>query len=211
MDDDTYTIDALPRMLKLAQQQRSKDALFIDALIPYFRPGPIIEIGAGVGQLSELLAAKGRMVVASDIEPFFVEYMASIGLHARILDATDLGPSLDQPVDNILAQSISVLITRDLETVRRTYGSIRAVLARQGRFVFILPTPPRSERWSRAKDHLRIADESGFDLVHTFRHQAVPSSVYDRLPPSVMRQIDGLPGRLLGVRRVFVFSAREPA
>ena len=208
--DFGYTPDVLPALVATARRQRAKDAIFVEALMPSFRPGPILEIGAGCGQLSELLSAKGLDVTASDIQPFLVEYMSSRGLRAMVLDATDLAPALDRPYGTILAQAISVLITPDLATVRRTYQSVHAALPPGGRFVFILPSL-WGEPWSRAADHLRIADETGFDLVRRFRHQIMPSSIYGHLPVAVLRAIDGSIGRLLGVRWVFIFAAREPA
>jgi SAM-dependent methyltransferase len=210
VNDFGYTPDVLPRMVETCQRQRAKDAIFVDTLMPYFRPGPTLEIWAGCGQLSELLSVKGRDVTASDVQPFLVDYMSTRGLRALVIDAMNVVAGLDRPYDNILAQSISVLITPDLATVQRTYESVRAALAPGGRFVFILPSLWR-EPWSRAADHLRIAHEAGFDLVHKFRHQVLPSSFYRRLPVGMVRAIDGSIGRVLGVRWVFIFAAREPA
>jgi SAM-dependent methyltransferase len=194
-------------MVATTERQRAKDAIFVETLMPYFRPGPILEIGAGCGQLSELLSAKGLDVTPSDIQPFLVDYMSSRGLRARILDATNLATGLDRPYDNILAQSISVLITPDLATVQQTYESVHAALPPNGRFIFILPSLWR-EPWSHAADHLRIADEAGFDLVRRFRHQILPSSLYGHLPDKVLRVIDGSIGRILGIRWVFIFERR---
>jgi SAM-dependent methyltransferase len=205
--DYGYTPDILPALVATSRRQRAKDAIFVEVLIPYFRPGPILEIGAGCGQLSELLLAKGLDVTASDIQPFLVEYMSSRGLRVKVLDATNLSAALDRPYGSILAQSISVLITPDLATVRRTYESVHAALPPGGRFVFILPSL-WGEPWSRASDHLRIADETGFDVVRRFRHQVLPSSLYGHLPVAVLRAIDGSIGRILGVRWVFIFERR---
>jgi SAM-dependent methyltransferase len=205
--DYAYNRGDLASMVATARRQRAKDAIFVEALMPYFRPGAILEIGAGCGQLSELLSAKGLDVTASDIQPFLVEYMSSRGLDARILDATNLAPALDRQYDNILAQSISVLITPDLATVKRAYESVHAALPPRGLFVFILPSWWRAP-WSSVADHLRIADGAGFECVHRFRHQILPSSLYGQVPVTLLRAIDGSIGRILGVRTVFIFKRR---
>ena len=208
MDDYHYDPSVLPRMVAISQRQRAKDSIFITALIPYFRTGPILEIGAGCGQLSELLAATGLDITPSDVQPFFVDYMLQRGLAARVIDATLLPSGLDRAYDNILAQSISVLITPDLAIVRRTYEAVHSALPDDGRFIFILPSG-WGERWSHAADHVRLADQAGFDLVHRFRHQVFPSSVYGRLPASLLRAADGSFGRIFGVRWVFIFRRRD--
>jgi hypothetical protein len=210
MTEFHYVPGVLPTMLATTRRQRAKDALFIPTLVPYFRPGPILEIGAGCGQLSELLAARGLDVTPSDVQPFLVDFMLSRGLQARIMDATDLVSGIDRHYTNVLAQSISVLITPDLELVEETYESVHAALPAGGRFIFILPNL-WGEHWSRARDHLRIADRAGFDLVHRFRHQILPSVLYSQLPGAVLRAADGSLGRLLGIRWVFIFERRPAA
>jgi SAM-dependent methyltransferase len=207
MNDFHYDPSVLPRMVATTQRQRAKDAIFLETLLPYFRPGPILEIGAGCGQLSEILSAKGLDVTPSDIQPFLVDYMTAHGLRARILDATNLVSGLDRSYDNILAQSISVLITPDLAVVQRTYESVHAALGPGGRFIFILPSM-LGDPWSDAADHLRIADQAGFDLVLRFRHQILPSMLYGHLPASFLRAADGSIGRILGIRWVFIFERR---
>jgi SAM-dependent methyltransferase len=209
MNDFHYDPSVLPRMVATTRRQRPKDALFVGGLVPYLQPGPVLESGAGCGQLSELLAADGVDITPSDVQPFLVDYMRSRNLPARLLDATDL-PTFDPPYTNILAQSISVLITPDLALVQRTYASIHAALPPGGRFIFILPSL-WGEPWSRAGDHLRIADRAGFAVVHRFRHQILPSSLYGRLPKRILQAADGSFGRVLGIRCVFVFERRpEP-
>jgi SAM-dependent methyltransferase len=206
MNDFHYDPSVLPRMVATTRRQRPKDSIFVGSLLPYFQPGPVLEIGAGCGQLSELLSARGLDITPSDIQPFLVDYMLSRGLRARLLDATDL-PTFDPPFANVLTQSISVLITPDLELVERSYQSIHDALPPGGRFIFILPSL-WGEPWSRASDHLRIADHAGFALVHRFRHQILPSSLYGRLPKPFLRAVDGSLGRVLGIRCVFVFERR---
>jgi 16S rRNA A1518/A1519 N6-dimethyltransferase RsmA/KsgA/DIM1 with predicted DNA glycosylase/AP lyase activity len=53
-------------------------------------PAVLLELGSGAGQLTVLLRDRGFDVVASDYAPFFVEHLASLGLDARRVDATDI-------------------------------------------------------------------------------------------------------------------------
>ena len=207
MNDFHYDPSVLPRMIAITRRQRAKDALFVGDLVRYFQPGPVLEIGAGCGQLSELLAANGVDITPSDVQPFLVDYMKSRNLPARLLDATDLPTTFDPPYASILAQSISVLITPDLGLVLRTYASIHAALPPGGRFIFILPSL-WGEPWSRVADHLRLANRAGFSVVHRFRHQILPSSLYGRLPKRILRAADHSFGRVVGIRCVFVFERR---
>jgi SAM-dependent methyltransferase len=202
-----YTPDVLPAMVATCRRQRPKDSLFVEALARWFRPGRILEIGAGCGQLSELLKARGFDVTPSDVAPFLTEYMAARGLAPLTLDALDLASGIDRPFENVLSQSISTLITRDEATIARTYQSVWQALVPGGRFVFILPAGFREE-WSSPRTHLRIAADASFEVVRRYRHQALPSSSYSRFPRWLLRLIDGTIGRVVGVRWVFVFQRR---
>lgn len=206
-----YAPDRLPAMIATADRQRAKDALFVEMLGPYFVAGPILEIGAGCGQISELLAHRGFNVTASDVQPFLVEHIRSRGVRARIVDALRLRETIDQSYANILAGGLSTLITPDLDVVRLTYESVAAALPPGGRFIFVLPNL-RGEPWSKPGDHVRIARESGLDLVARFRHQVLPSSGYRRLPAPLLRFADRTVGRVVGIRVVLVYEpSRGPA
>lgn len=206
--DYGYDPGVLPSMIDTARRHLAKDRFFTETLVGCFRPGSILEIGAGCGQLSELLRQRQLDAVASDIQPFFVDYMVSRGLPATVLDALDLLAGIDAPYDNIFSQSISTLINPDRETIRRTYDSVRDALNPGGRFVFILPSR-WGKHWSKASDHRQIAESSGLVMVRRFRNQALPSRLYGRLPVPVLRAIERTVGRIVGVRWVLVFSRRS--
>jgi SAM-dependent methyltransferase len=203
--DYGYVPGVLPAMIELARRQRAKDRLVVEKLAACFRPGSILEIGAGCGQLTELLRQRHLDVMASDVQPFFVDYMVGRGLPARVLDALDLSAGIDAPYDNIFSQSISTLINPDPDTIRRTYESVGAALKPGGRFIFILPSR-WGEHWSKASDHEQIAQAAGLLLLRRFHNQALPSPFYARLPTSAMRMIEGSIGRFVGISWVLVFA-----
>jgi SAM-dependent methyltransferase len=209
MIDYGYRPERLPQMIATAARQHAKDALFVEELEPWFVPGPIFEIGAGCGQISELLQSRGFDATASDIQPFLVEYTASRGVPARIADALNLREGLDRPYPNMLGTGTSTLITPDLAVVRQTYESIAAALPAGGRFIFVLPSL-WGEPWSKPRDHIGIARETGFDLTARFRHQVLPSSAYGRLPRPLLRLIERTIGRVVGVRTVLVYTLTTP-
>jgi SAM-dependent methyltransferase len=200
-----YSPAILPSMIATSARQRAKDQIFVETLATTFVPGRVLEIGAGCGQLSELLQARGRPVTPSDIAPFLVEYMSSRGLKPITVDALDITAGIDRPYENVFAQGLSTLITRDEPTIAQTYRSVHQALTPGGRFVFILPAGWR-ERWSDANVHLRLGQAAGLRVVRRFRHQALPSRLYSRLPRPVLRLIDATVGRVLGARWVFVFA-----
>jgi SAM-dependent methyltransferase len=206
MIDYGYRPERLPQMIAMAARQQAKDALFVEELARYFVPGPILEIGAGCGQISELLISRGFDATASDIEQFLVDYVASRGVPARIADALNLREGLDRPYPNLLATGMSTLITPDLAVVRQTYESIAAALPSGGRFIFVLPSL-WGEPWSKPRDHRRIAQETGLRLVADFRNQVLPSTAYRRTPRPILRVIERTIGRLVGIRTVLVFAA----
>jgi SAM-dependent methyltransferase len=203
--DYGYVPGVLPAMIDLARRQRAKDRLVVEKLADCFRPGPILEIGAGCGQLTDLLRQRHLDVTASDVQPFFVDYMVAQGLPALVVDALDLSAGIEKPYDNIFSQSISTLINPDPETIRRTYESVRAALNPGGRFVFILPSR-WGEHWSTASDHEQIAEAAGLLLLRRFRSQALPSPFYARLPIFLLRTVEGSIGRVVGIRWVLVFA-----
>ncbi|MCG8449215.1 MAG: class I SAM-dependent methyltransferase [Pirellulales bacterium] len=204
----SYLAKDLPYFISVAARQRPKDQLFVDQILPFFRPGRLLEIGAGCGQLSSLLQRHGFDVIASDIEQFFVDYQRKCGLQSTLVDATTISDSLDEPVDNVLAQGVSTLVTHDLGMVRKTYESIWNALKPGGRLVFIFPNyKGQKGRWSNPhKDHPRIFQEVGFKLHARFRSQIFPSQWYHALPDSAARFCENTFGKHFGLRVVTVLE-----
>lgn len=204
----TYIAKDLPYFISVAEKQRAKDEIFIDQIAPLFASGKVLEIGAGCGQLSKLLEKRGHKVVVSDIEQFFVDYQRSCGLESEIVDATKISDSFSEPMDNIMAQGVSTLVTDDLELVKKTYQSIWNALKKGGRLVFIFPNyKGQKGNWSNPHiDHPRIFQEVGFKLHAKFRSQILPSKWYQILPVSISTILENTLGRLFGLRVVIVLE-----
>lgn len=201
-----YDGDAVERWIEITERQRAKDRLFVERVERYLRPGSILEIGAGCGQLSQFLRERGHDALATDLSQAFVDYMLSRGMPAARVDALDIRRYIEQPVDNIVAQGLSTLVSRDLRMVERTYRACYAALRPRGRMLWIFPNAYGSKKWSSVSQHREIISKVGFAKVAEFRDQIMPARFYETLPRSVAYWIETLPGRFFGIRSIFVLE-----
>ncbi|MCX8053342.1 MAG: class I SAM-dependent methyltransferase [Armatimonadetes bacterium] len=193
-------------MLKNAERHFYKDRLFVRLITRYLRDGQTLEIGAGVGQLSRLLTDMGFDVIATDIQPWMVDYMRSIGLNAQIVDCLRIVETLNRQFVNILAQGPSPFITSNLNTVADAYRAVYAALDHGGRFIFILPVFRDLQQFSSMADHWTIIKKSGFVPVTWFRHQILPSPYYRHMPQSIHNLLERSLGSIFGTRHVVVLE-----
>lgn len=196
----------IPSLLAAARRQAAKDRLFLARIQRHFRPGSVLEIGAGVGQLSQLLARMGFDVVASDIHPHLVEFMRSRGLKAEVVDARQIHEAIRGPFDNVFTSGLHTLLTKDLEGAEDTYISAFKVLRPGGRFLIVLGNGYKPRRWATPDMHAPLIRRSGFRLVKRFRDQVLPSTQYSRLPAWLFNALEFSIGRFLGVRNVLVIE-----
>lgn len=196
----------IPGMLANAARQDAKDRLFLRRIRRFLRPGTVLELGAGVGQLSALLASMGFDVTASDIHPHLVAFMRSRGLTAEVVDARSIERALQGPFDNVLTCGLHTLLTKDLEGAEQTYTSTFKVLRPGGRFVVILGNGRPVPHWCTLEDHLPLIAKAGFEIRSRFREQVLPSVWYGRLPRLLLWGADATAGRLFGVRNTLVLG-----
>ena len=149
--------NVIPGMLANAARQDAKDRLFLQRMRRFLRPGTVLELGAGVGQLSMLMASMGFDVTASDIHPHLVAFMRSRGLKAEVVDARWIERTLHGPFDNVLTCGLHTLLTKDLEGAEkfeppqwRVLGNARA--ASDGTVSFIdFDSDANGQRFYRAR------------------------------------------------------------
>lgn len=201
-----YPESSLATWIKTAERQHVRDQFFLKWLQRYFRPGRILELGAGCGQLSEILRELGWDVVGSDFAPFFVRHMQSRGLNATVIDATQIRKTFPQPVPNLLAQAISPIVSNDLSLVQAVYSSVFEALEPGGRFVFVFPISKVKTRYSQAPQHVPIIRQIGFKIVAMFRHHVVPASWYSTVNGSFLHFLDVFLGRLIGRRYILILE-----
>lgn len=190
----------------IVQRQAAKDRILIPALARHFIAGRVLELGAGVGQLSQLLIGLGHKVVPSDYAGIFVDHMRKDGLNAHLVDATDIRAAGLGQFENIFCQSISPFITTDYAIVKQAYASVLDALTPGGRLVQI----HAMEAWPHVgrvmADHLQLCRDAGFTRVSAFRNQLLPSAAY-AVPFSLLaRPAEALFGPSLGSRFVIVAS-----
>lgn len=164
----------------------------------------VLELGAGLGQYSELFRDTGYDVLSSDVSGVFIDYMEKVkGLNVKKIDATNC---TDYPknklFDCVFSQAISVLITKDEETIQRAYECVYQSLRKSGRFIFIFPRG-KLDRYSRSTDHVRIYEKVGFKILAEFRSQAFPSKLY-RYGFIVM--IEKVIGHYIGIKDVLILE-----
>ncbi len=195
----------LKMWVEITHRQAAKDDFFLSELEACLVPGTLLELGAGVGQLARKLQERGYDVVASDLEPFFVEHMKALGLKALVIDAIDVAAGTDRTFDNIYTQGVSPIVQKNLSRTLKTYESASRALRVGGRFI-VIHGGAYDRRYNRIRDHYPLFAQAGFRLIRHFRHQMLPSAWYRHLNTFVYTMIEGGLGRHMGLRNVLVLE-----
>jgi SAM-dependent methyltransferase len=124
IEDHYFTEQALHDWRAVAERHRIRDEYFLCTLQKYFKPGPILEIGAATGHMSAILQERGYDVTASDISPRFVTAIAARGVPALLVDATrNISLQTGRSFANVLAQNVIPLIRRDRDLLHATLSA----------------------------------------------------------------------------------------
>ncbi len=210
-DTHYFTEQALQDWTRIGARHRIRDEHFLHAIESYFRPGPILEIGAATGHLSGILHARGYDVTASDVSPRFVAAIGRRGLHAEIVDATrDITSQTGRSFANILAQNVMPLIRRDRATVEATLSAIHAALQPSGRLISISAhanRAPDPQSFFTPREQVEIAKASGlYRIAAMFPHQVVPTGLYRRWNAALLNFLDFHAAKIAAVRLVWVME-----
>lgn len=204
---EVYEPSLLNTWLQIAKRQAGKDRIVWAALAKHLIAGKVLELGAGVGQISALLIEFGHTVVCSDYAEFFVDHMKSIGLDAHRIDATDIKSAGLGQFPNIVCQSITPFITTDYSVVERAYQSAYETLLPGGRLVLIHAMVKDYKKLPRVMgEHDAVCRKVGFKDVQVFRNQLLPAAAY-RAPISLAaKPLEYALGKRWGIRFVVVAS-----
>lgn len=208
-----FTDQAAGEWAKIGDRHRLRDEQFLRVLARWFRPGPILEIGAATGHLSEILGSRGYDVVASDYSPALVHAIEARGVPAAIVDATvDIRGQTGRLFANVLAQNVLPLIWRDRDVVRSTLGAIHDALEPGGRLICISAYPRRGEHpeaYFTPREQLEIAKATGlFRPLAAFPHQAIPTAWYRRWNAGLLNLLDFHAAHIFSVRLVWVMEKK---
>jgi SAM-dependent methyltransferase len=210
-DPHYFTADAVREWKTLGDRHTLRDSYFLAYLQRFFRPGPILELGAATGHMSEILYRRGYDVMASDVSPAFVGACAGRGLNARVVDATEgIRAQTGMLFANILAQNVLPLILRDEAMLRTTLGNIHAALLPSGR-VFCISAHatrrPGQPDYFRPREQIMFAERSRlFRVVKSFPHQVVPTGLYRRWNAPVLNFLDFRAAMIAAIRLVWIME-----
>jgi SAM-dependent methyltransferase len=194
----------LTEWVSIATRQNVSSAFLFPKIFPYLcvdKGEPILELGAGAGQLVKLANKHGYNVIGSDYADTFVAHMKNEGIKCEKINALTVGDE-EYKWKAIFTQGLSVLITKDMETVELAYRSIYMALQSNGRFIFIFPRGNKS-KFSRANEQRQIYLNIGFKEIEVFRQQAFPSRYYKF---KITHWLESLIGNFIGIRDIIVLE-----
>ncbi len=210
-DPRYFTPEAARTWKAIGDRHKLRDRYFLSHLERFFGLGPILELGAATGHMSEILESRGYDVIASDVSPVFVAACAERGLKARIVDATkDIYAQTGMHFANVIAQNVLPLILRDEAVLELTLGNIHAALVPSGRLVCISAHArkrPGQPDYFQPREQIAVAERSGlFRLLATFPHQVVPTGLYRRWNAPLLNFLDFNAAKLAAIRQVWVME-----
>lgn len=213
---EPYTVESVREWKDIVDSQKMRDDMFFPWITQYFKPGRVLDLGAACGQTTEYLQALGYTdIVTSDIEPFFIEYMRSVGLNAYYVDAMDIQGSLPgQSFDTIFAQGLTPqMIKTDPSIPERAYRSIFKALNPGGRFVSVCGLYNYRKRgykkryFASYKEHRDFIEKLGiFKIVAMVPHMVVPPRLYRAWNRKFLNFLDFQRAKILPNRIVIVLE-----
>jgi SAM-dependent methyltransferase len=203
--------DTVDEWARIGARHRLRDEQFLRFLVRWFRPGPILEIGAATGHLSEILLRRGCDVVASDNSIAFVEAIRLRGVPAALVDVTgDIGQQTGRAFANVLAQNVLPLIWRDEAVLRSALATIHRILEPRGRLICISAHARRHqhpENYFTPREQIEIMKTTGlFRLLTAFPHQVIPTGWYKTWNAQLCNFLDFHAAQVFAIRLVWVME-----
>jgi cyclopropane fatty-acyl-phospholipid synthase-like methyltransferase len=173
--------------------------------------GKLLDLGAGCGGTSIVWKNLGFDVIASDLHPFFVDHMKSLGLNTAIVDATNIQDSLGTSTfDVVFASGLTPQVRRVYENAVKTYESIGNVLNKGGFFIFdftIARTDEYKKTFYNPQEIIQIINSfSYFKLVDTHKTKACPAYFYRHWNKYLLFSVDRLISPIVGLVQRYVIE-----
>jgi len=115
-----------------------------DTIAPY-TGSRVLEIGAGIGNLTRNLCPKRKLYVASDIDPEYLERLRKRFQHRPAVQVCRLNaedPDSYEPFQNEFDSVICLNVLEHLRDDRQVLRCIRSVLEPGGRLILLVPNGP---------------------------------------------------------------------
>ena len=185
VSDDIYKKDEYGSQILARLSRAPKFNAWMADIIRPFCGNSVLEIGSGVGNLTQKLTPRRKYVV-SDVNPLYLQTLARLRIDRPYLetaycDVTDLEsfPKTQGPFDTVICLNVVEHVQDDKASLR----NIRAVLAEDGRAIVLVPQGQwnfgtldevlgHQRRYSR--EALRkLAADCGFEVKQLFEFNRI--------------------------------------
>ena len=156
-----------------------------DTIAPYVG-SRVLEIGAGIGNLTRNLVLKRKLYVATDVEREYLEQLQKRFQHrpaVRIHKLNAENPAEYEPFQNQFDSVICLNVLEHLKNDREVLESIRSVIQPGGRLILLVPNGPSAfGTLDEALGHYRrytpeglavLLGQSGFELERMLQFNRV--------------------------------------
>ena len=186
-----------------------RELAYKDLIDQYQLKGTLLDLGAGCGGTSVVWKNLGLDVVASDLQPFFVEYMKTLGLNSEIVDATNIQESLGTTTfDVVFASGLTPQVRRVYGNAVKTYESIGKALNPGGIFIFefsFARTDEYKKTFYKTEEIIEMINcFDFFDLVDAHNIKACPARFYRPWNKHLLFAADQLVTRIFGMVQRYV-------
>ena len=141
LQDDLYTDDQYGgQILTSLERTQRFNQWMAETLLPHIG-SRVLEIGAGIGNISSWLMPRDRFV-ASDVNPFYLEYLSNMALHRPYMDVMRIDLQDGSTFATIQNQFDTIVCLNVLEHVADPLLALRnmsSALVEGGRLVLYVP------------------------------------------------------------------------
>jgi 2-polyprenyl-3-methyl-5-hydroxy-6-metoxy-1,4-benzoquinol methylase len=136
--------DAVPHVLEMLSIAPCFHRWMADTISPYMGTR-VLEIGAGMGNLSRLLCRRRKRYIATDLNAEYVEQLRMAFRHRPLVEVARLdteNPDDFRPFEGTLDTVICLHILEHLADDRAALGRMRTLLQPGGRLILLAPNDP---------------------------------------------------------------------
>jgi 2-polyprenyl-3-methyl-5-hydroxy-6-metoxy-1,4-benzoquinol methylase len=179
----------LESTLEMIYEMPNFNRWIYDLIEPYLGPR-VVEVGCGVGSFTHLLSEQQREVVATDIEPAYIERVRQSFNGSPRVQAFqyDIGAKLPPELAEFGADAVVCMnVLEHIEDDRHAMGNIANMLAPGGKSIVLVPAFPwlygsmdkhyRHYRRYRKEELEQLARDSSLEMLDIF-NRSHETSIY---------------------------------